>query len=270
MKKFVWFLACFLVFFLTACSGSDELIDESVNIPEEIIVVEPTELEIVDEPVVDAIPEATDEPSAPQVFTETVEGSAEYQGYGLTYAIETPVFEDFPEESVEILSAYYDNLTEKYVSYAENEAVYQLESLAWDGDFVYAWDCNVVYLSDTMVSFLRTAEAPTQETYYYSETFSLENGGLVTLDYLFGQEESAYRQGILDYILDFIANDDELSSQLSLRDDNWRDAVTSQLDLDQFFITEDGLSVYFQHNQLGLGVGFSIIIPWENLPEALK
>ncbi len=269
MKKLLACLALILVCLLSSCKDEVPSVTVAPVAAEDVTVesdmVQPTEDE---DPEIDEI--IHDEAPSHTVEIQQLEGTAEYRGYSLDYVIESPVFTDFPEEAAEIMNSYYANLCAKYVSYLEDEVVYELENYQWDGEFSYYFGCDVTYLSDTLVSFLRTAEEPMQEAYFYSETFSLENGGLVTLDYLFGLDEEDYRDTILTYILDSISNDDELLPQLSQRDPDWKTTLSNQLDLTQFAVMNDGLCIYFQHNQLGLGVGFSILIPWENLPEAQK
>lgn len=271
MKKIIVILSIILVFSLSGCAEETKeevALDITVEDVVEEEVPEIQEETSLEEEVLQA--EEDTEYAAPSVEIQQTQGEASYQGKTLTYSIGTPVLENFPAESAEIITNYYESLENKYVNYLEQEAVFQLAELQWDGEYAYNFGCQMTYLSENMVGFLRMVTEPGQEFYVYSETFALGNGGLVTLDYLFGLEESEYRDVILDYVIQDISNNDELLPQINQRDEDWITTLSNQLDLNQFYLSETGLLIYFQHNQLGIGTGFSVEIPWENLPEAIK
>lgn len=269
MKKITLILAIILLFSLSGCKN-----ETATTAEPDTEVVEPAQAEtpeIQEEPLIEEeAVEIQDDENLPTVDIAWQEGEASYHGYTLTYSIASPVLQNFPEEAATIIEAYYENLAEKYVSYLENEAVYQLETMAWDGEYAYNFGCQAVYVGDDMVSFIRSVSEPSQDYALYSETFSLENGGLITLEYLFGSSGQDYRQMILDYIIGDISNNDELLPQMNQENPDWQQTLSDRLDLDQFIVTETGISIYFQHSQLGVNMGFSIDIPWENLPETEK
>lgn len=110
MKKLNWIIPLIFVFSLTACSGErEETTVPTEIIPEEIVVEVAPEEEVSLEPE-EEMEEILENSTAPTVTLATIEGEAEYRGYSLTYDLELPVFENFPEDSAGILESYYQSV----------------------------------------------------------------------------------------------------------------------------------------------------------------
>lgn len=259
MKKLIaMVLALAMALSFAACTGEDEPSPApSAGVSAEVSE-EPSAV-----PSADASEEPSAEPSA--------EASAEPAGF-------TVSSEDISDVNIEITypvfssSLYADflpDVNEYFLSRARQteEGFIADREDAEDGD-VYSIEqsCTVEYAHGSVASVLIATERyyggvhPT--VMYEAHTVDLDGGTLVSLYDVFPEDGEAVRDAILG----------EIISQLDGREDLYddaEDAARELFDVEHFYLTDEGLVVFYQAYELGAYVAGPqfFTIPYESISE---
>lgn len=271
MKRWIALtLALTVLLSLAACHKNETDIDPDPPVVEE--PVEPVEPQEPTEPVEPDDGEAQpQEPVNPEpsgdgvtVSEETREGQVEEL---VSYELVMPQVETGDAAVDQILKDYYDGVAAKledlcwYEVYEQALELHEIHHLSTD--------FTVERASDGILSIYRTVTVTDlvtniAQTTAYSETFNLENGGLMTPADFFTVDEAAYANRLVDGVRRIIGEDPYHDQNYFAQ---WSDLAWNAFDKDQFFVTEDAYCVYYQENDLGGTAETVYRIPWDQLAD---
>ncbi len=186
-------------------------------------------------------------------------------------------------EAVSNINAYYDNALDKLVSYAEYDlkpaAIEQLKINADQG-----LDFNEYSLSGDYAVTLNTKDylSVSRELDYYTggahpgvtlnaETFDMSNGGLMNLSDVFSVSKETYMDIIYGEVIAQIEASDAKMDKSNFFED-YRERVKSQYDPADFYLSPDGITVFYQLYSIGpyvTGVQY-YLIPYDKFDGMMK
>ena len=276
-------LAALLLLTLAACQKTQ---DPGPEEPDEPVIGEPdTPEETPEEPEDTQEPEepdgTTDEPEdtqEPETNPDIPEGGAMvlaaggdgYAGEGtqVAYDIYVPKVETGNEQVDQIINDYYANQEKKLLDQAAGELV---ERAADEGrELTVLSNFNVERNGDGILSIyrnviVREVDTGLEDITAYAETFDLTSGGLMTADAFFDTDEATYTQRLVDCVRRQIREDPYHDQNYFAQ---WEDAAQRQFNRDQFYVTEDGYTVFYQQHSLGYEI-HCYEIPWSQLADIL-
>lgn len=179
----------------------------------------------------------------------------------VTFEISLPRVELEDEEIEGIINQYYQDLGDQLYTYATGELGEQLaeptDTAALRASF------EVTYLRDGILSISRRIQsglADESGDTLFSETFNLENGGLMILDDFFTVSEEEYTALLTDQVLAALADVTGLYG-------DWEETVVNAFDKNAFYLKDDTLVLYYQAGALGATLQV-VSIPVSTLGEA--
>lgn len=267
-------LAALMLLTLAACKK-----DETPVEPEEPEITEPQEPEETEEPEEPAEPEEPEQPEEPDTETQEpdqpAEGAAVVEDNvteGLveeyvSYRVTVPKISTGSADADQILSDYYASAAGK------------VEDLCWGEVYEQAMETHtmvhveadyVVERNDGEVLSIRRTVTVTDlntnqvQTTLYAETFSLPDGGLMTASDFFTTDPT---DRLVEQVRRVISED-------PYHDQNyypqWSELCQSAFNKDQFYVTDDFYTVFYQDGDLGAGGKTVFEIPWSALQDIVR